>query len=120
MDLPDRNDPLPIPVQTFDWLKGHDEGGPQGLFNSPFVSPLLKDGNRLFGSASVDCPACTRGRTYIVYIVWGQGGWFSEVEKETSGHFLAPPNFLKDSREQYFKALDAATPVNKRVAIQER
>ena len=76
MDLPDRNDPLPIPVSTFDWLKAREEGGPQDLFNGPLVAPLLKPGNRLFGSASADCPACARGRTYIVYIVWGQGGWF--------------------------------------------
>jgi hypothetical protein len=40
MDLPDRNDPLPIPVSTFDWIKPHDEGGPQNLFNTPLVCPL--------------------------------------------------------------------------------
>src|SRR5271169_4391850 len=105
MDLPDRNDPLPVPVQTFDWIKGHDKGGPQSLFSGPLVSPLLEHGNRLFGSATVDCPACTRGRTYIVYIVWGEGGWFSEVENEKSGHLIIPKDFLRDTREAYFKEL---------------
>lgn len=119
MDLPDRNDPLPIPVSTFDWLKARDEGGPQDLFNGPLVAPLLKPGNRLFGSVSVDCPACARGRTYIVYIVWGQGGWFSEVENERSGRIIVPPKFLKDSREKYFKALEAAIPENSRLPIGE-
>ena len=120
MDLPDRNDPLPIPVSTFDWLKAREESGPQNLFNGPFVAPLLKPGNRLFGSASVDCPACARGRTYIVYIVWGQGGWFSEVENEKSGSVIIPGNFLKDSREKYFKALETSIPENSRLSIAER
>jgi len=93
MDIPDRNDPLPIPVSTFDWIKAHDEGGPQGLFHGPLVAPLLKPGNRLFGSASVACPECIRGRTYIIYIELGNGGWFSEVENETSGQIIIPPNF---------------------------
>lgn len=120
MDLPDRNDPLPIPVSTFDWLKPRDEGGPQDLFNGPLVAPLLKTGNRLFGSASVDCPACARGRTYIVYIVWGEGGWFSEVENGKSGRIIIPPNFLKDSREKYFKTLEATIPEISRLPIGER
>ena len=89
MDLPDRNDPLPIPVQTFDWLKGHKKGGPQSMFSSPLVSPLLKPGNWLFGSAAVSCPECPRGKTYVVYIVWGKGGWFSEVENMKSGELLS-------------------------------
>src|SRR5437867_4452348 len=61
MDLPDRDDPLPIPVSTFDWIKPHQEGGPQNLFSGANVAPLLKPGDRLFGSASVNCPNCVRG-----------------------------------------------------------
>jgi hypothetical protein len=118
MDLPDENKILPIPTETFDWLRGHGESAPLGLFNSSLVSPLLKDSNRLFGSATVDCPTCARGRTYVVYIVWGHGGWFSELEKEKRGGFLYPSN--KDSLEQFFKALEAAAPENKRLPIQER
>jgi hypothetical protein len=120
MDLPDRNDPLPIPVSTFDWIRPHDEGGPQNLFDGPLVSPLLKQGNRLFGSASVVCPESARGRTYIVYIVWGDSGWFAEVENEKPGRILIPPNFSKTSRIEYFKALEAAVPAQSRVAIGER
>lgn len=120
MDLPDRNDPLPIPVSTFDWIRPHEEGGPQNLFESPLVSPLLKPGNRLFGSAAVSCPECARGRTYIVYIVWGHNGWFSEVESEKSGKILIPPNFLKASRIEYFKRLEATIPAQSRTPIGER
>src|SRR6266446_1456558 len=86
MDLPDRDDPLPIPSSTFDWIKPHDEGGPQNLFGSPLVAPLLKPGNRLFGCSIVDCPGCSKGKTYIVYIVWGEGGWFSEFNMDKPGH----------------------------------
>jgi hypothetical protein len=117
MDLPDRDDPLPIPVSTFDWLRPNDEGGPQNLFDGPLVAPLLKPGNRLFGSASVICPECTRGRTYILYIVWGESGWFLEVENEQSGRVLIPHNFLKASRTEYFKELEAAVPARSRTPI---
>jgi hypothetical protein len=117
MDQPDRDDPLPIPTSTFDWLRPHDEGGPQNLFDTPTVKPLLKSGDRLFGSASVSCPTCSRGRTYVVYIVYGVGGWFSELENEQSGRFLSPPNFHREFREKYFVALEAAVPVEKRIPI---
>ncbi len=120
MDFPERNDPLPIPVSTYDWLKPHDESGPQNLFISPLVEPLLKSGNRLFGSASVCSPESVRGRTYIVYIVWGEGGWYSEVEEEMSGKIDIPQNFLKSTREEYFKTLEAKVPYLSRVAISER
>ncbi len=117
MDLPDRNDPLPIPVSTFDWIRPHNRSGPQDLFNSPHIIPLLKSGDRLFGSASVCSPSCIRGRTYIIYIVWGKDGWFAEVEEEESGNILIPPNFLKNTRDQYFKALEAMIPIKSRILI---
>jgi hypothetical protein len=120
MDLPERNDPLPIPAQIFDWLRPHSEGGPQILFDTPLVTPLLKAGNRLFGSASVLCPGCKRGRTFVVYIVWGEGGWFSEVEAQKSGNPLIPTNFLRDTREAYFRQLEALVPGKSRIAIRER
>ncbi len=120
MDLPDRNDPLPIPVSTFDWIRAHDQGGPENLFDRPGVSELLKPGNRLFGSASIDCAGCARGRTYIVYIAWGEGGWYSEIDKEKSGHLLVPSNMTRDGRQAYFGQLEALSPSNSRVQIGER
>lgn len=120
MDLPDRNEPLPIPIQPFDWIKGHRESGPQRLFDDKWIPLLLKPGNRLIGSAVVECPACARGRTYIVYIVWGEGGWFSELENEKSGDLIIPKKLLRDGREAYFKELEATIPMNKRIPIQER
>ena len=117
MDLPDRNDPLPIPISTFDWIAPHSRGGPLDMFGTAFVAPLLKPGNRLFGSASVTCPTCSRGHTYFVYIEWGKGGWFSEVEAEKAGSVLIPPNFLKGSRTVYFDRGLSAVPASARVPI---
>jgi hypothetical protein len=119
MDLPDRNDPLPLPVSTFDWIRPGDNGGPQNLFNQPNVAPLVKDGDRLCGTASVICPTCDRGRTYFVYIVLGQGGWFSEVQAETSGHIIVPKNFLKETREQYYQQIQDSIPENARKPIED-
>ncbi len=117
MDLPERNDPLPIPVSTFDFIRPNQEGGPQNLFDTPAVKPLLKHGDRLFGSASVCSPDCIQGRTYIVYIVWGKSGWFAEVRGEKSGSILVPSKFLKESRKLYFKALEDMVSKNSRIPI---
>jgi hypothetical protein len=117
MDLPERNDPLPIPASTFDWLRPGDNGGPENLFSSSLVAPLLKPGNRLFGSATVICPNCQRGHTYIVYIVWDEGGWFYEVKNEKSGHLIVPRKFGREYRDAYFQALENAVPEAERILI---
>jgi hypothetical protein len=117
LNLPDRNDPLPIPVSVFDWLRANEQSGAQNLFSSPQVAQLLKPGDHLMGSASVVCPQCSRGRTYIVSIVWGEGGWFSEVLNEQSGHVMTPINFLKVTRNEYFKEIEAAVPPQVRTPI---
>jgi hypothetical protein len=119
-DLPERDEPLPIPVSTFDWLKPHQEGGPQNLFGSATVAPLIKEGNHLFGSASVDCPSCSRGRSYIVSIVYGDGGWVAEVESEKSGNLFIPPNLRKETRDDYFKRLQERISPDSRIPITKR
>lgn len=116
-DLPDRLDPLPIPVSFFDWLRPHTTGGPQNLFGSPAVASLLKPGDHLMGSAAVICPECTRGRTYIVSITFGQGGWYSEVEGNNSGNAVIPARFDKETRDGYFRLLETMAPNDKRIAI---
>lgn len=114
LDLPDRDEPLPIPVTAFDWIRAHNLSGPQGLFGGALVPPLLKPGNRLFGTASVVCPDCDRGRTYIVYIVWDQGGWYSEIEDEKSGNVIIPVNLKGESRAAYFAMLvESAAPASR-------
>jgi len=118
-DLPDRTDPLPIPVSTFDWLRPHENGGPEALFDAPRVTSLVKPGDHLFGSASVVCPTCIRGRTYIVYIEYGKGGWFVELPDEHSGHIVLPENVSKEGRDRYFAALEQAAAEHNRVPIED-
>lgn len=115
MDLPERNDPLPIPISSFDWIRAHNESGPLDIFST--VRSLLKTGNRLFGSASVCSPDCVQGRTYVVYIEWGKSGWFAEVKEQKSGNVLIPRNFLKPYRDLYFKTLEGMVSIDSRINI---
>ena len=78
LDLPNQHNPLPIPWASFDFIRPHEVGGPQDLFN-PVMAQLTK-GNRLFGYADVSCPDCANRRLFWVYIIWGQGGWFAPVQ----------------------------------------
>jgi hypothetical protein len=73
--LPNSHDPLPIPAATFDFLRPHIEATPQTIFG-PSVAPFVRPGQRLVGTAMVDCPDCERGHTYMIYIVYGEGGWY--------------------------------------------
>lgn len=111
---PDAHDPLPIPVQVFDFLRPKALGGPQLLFDDR----LIKPGQRLFGSISVICPDCPRGRTYFVHIVWGEGGWFSEITDRTDGALVIPSRFTKELVQQYYKEGTTIVPTQARNAIQ--
>jgi hypothetical protein len=115
--IPDAHDPLPIPVSTFDFLRPGTTGGPQGLFNTPLVRPHVKEGQRLFGSASVICPECERGHTYIVSIVFGRGGWYTEVLDWKEGEMATPKKFTKDGVEEYYKNLLSRVPEANRIPI---
>lgn len=119
LDLPDRLDPLPIPVSSFDWIKPYAVGGPQNVFFTPLVTPLLHPGDRLFGSAAVSCPECGRGHTYVVSIVWGQGGWFAEMPEEKEGVALIPSRPTKETIGNYVKELLSRAPEHSRITIEE-
>jgi hypothetical protein len=87
---PDAHEALQIPVSTFDFIRAHSTGGPLNLFGSPLVAPYVKSGNRLAGFASAICPNCTRGHTYFVWIVYGQGGWLAELSQYKNGEVISP------------------------------
>jgi hypothetical protein len=118
--VPNAHDPLSIPVSMFDFLRPHSFGGPLNLFDSPLVAPYIKPGNRLCGSASVICPDCGRGRTFIVYIEWGKGGWFAEISGLTSGGILSPKHLLKEEVGDYCNKLLVTIPESARVPIGEQ
>ncbi|MGA2782125.1 MAG: hypothetical protein ABSF13_09430 [Smithella sp.] len=115
-DLPERNDPLPIPVATFDWLRPHDHSGPLDLFGLPNVPTFVKAGDRLFGTASVICPECSRGRTFFIYIKLGEGGWYVEHLTEKSGGMIVPKDFTKEGRMRFYEEI-LALPVQSRIPI---
>jgi hypothetical protein len=99
LDYPDETmDFLPIPFSNLDLLPAKSASIPINIFQTPLVSPFVKIGSRIFGSASVTCPACSRGRTYWFYIEWGKGGWFSENAGVTNGNIVAP-TFSKDAKK---------------------
>jgi len=88
-----RKQPLPIPATTFDFLTPGNSSLPINLFDPPASSSsIVKSGDRIFGSVSVDCPECKRGHTYVFYITLGQGGWYSERTEITNGNNISPAN----------------------------
>jgi hypothetical protein len=118
-DLPPSRNPLPIPVQTFDWIKPHESSGPLDLFNSPIVAPMLKSGNNIFGTVGISCPDCTRGRTFYVFIEFGKGGWFSEATQEKSGDLLVPKHFTQTEIDEYYQYI-LAIPEQSRIPIRDQ
>jgi hypothetical protein len=112
---PNNHDPLPISVQTFDFLRPKATGGPQTLFDER----LIKPGQRLFGTVSVVCPDCQRGRTYFVHITWGEGGWYTEIADRTEGELVIPHHFTKELVQKYYTESLALIPDNVRNAIPE-
>jgi hypothetical protein len=112
----DDHEPLPIPISIFDFLRARSQGI-QGLFTLPTVSPHVKNGNRLVGSASVECPTCERGRTFLVYIVYGVGGWYSELPAETSGSLVIPKQLKRDDVIRYYDEIIAKVPESLRMPI---
>jgi hypothetical protein len=119
IDLPERRDPLPIPISTFDFLRAGQIGGPQAVFTSPLVAPLVNTGNRLLGSASVSCPDCNRGRTFVVSIVWGADGWYAELPEEKSGDLIVPRHFTKEELTAYFNEFPNTIAPISRIPIGE-
>jgi hypothetical protein len=117
VDNPSQLDPLPIPATDFDFLTPHSQNLPVNVFQTPPVKPLIKEGDRLFGSASVMCPDCARGFTYWVFITWGHGGWFSLVDGMTNGNTTWPSS--QGNAGPLMNQLLKEIPIAKRIEIKE-
>lgn len=83
----------------FRFLRAHDRAGPDDILSNMRaiqvrmqrdISQLPQKGDRLYGTASVQCSDCKRGRTYRVFMRWGEQGWISEIEDITDGHPRIP------------------------------
>jgi hypothetical protein len=122
-DHPGMHDPLPIPASTYDFLRPRQSSNPIDLFGTPLVVPNLKKGQRLIGSASVDCADCAHGHTYVVNIVWGESGWYAEVTRakgqELHGKILMPENPYAEAVPIFYQSLLALVPEADRIPIQE-
>lgn len=109
--------PLRIPTESINWLRPHDPSGPEMIFQ-PFEAKL-KPGTHLLGSAIVTCATCAQGRTYIVDITWGEGGWFSETTLVKPGRLILPTDTSVERWAVFFSSLEAAVPVEKRISIKD-
>jgi hypothetical protein len=98
-------DKLAIAPGSYELVKAHDESGAIRLFDDERLAGAFKPGDRLFGSASVQCVPCGGGHTYVVSIIWGEGGWFAEVKG--GGAILVPADLRKPTLDDYFASLDA-------------
>ncbi len=66
-------------VEKIDYILPRRAIGPNVLHCYPSgVSIQPKNGDRLFGYATIQCPECTKARVYWIFIVYGQDGVFVE------------------------------------------
>lgn len=114
---PDGHDPLPIPVQGFDYLKPHGLGGPLGLFATPQIIPFIKERQRLFGSVAITCINCAAAKTYIFYDLWGKSGWYYEVPGVKDGRLIIPKRYNKELVRHYFENTIRNIPDSQRLPI---
>lgn len=119
LSKPAEKTPLLIPTSSFDFIRPYERGGPQNIFSFPNVGSSLKDGDGLFGYASVGCPTCTRWHFYWLYIEWHRGGAFCELLDGTAPLIMK----LMDAMPQIARAPSAAfnhvCPPGKRQKIED-
>jgi hypothetical protein len=107
---------LPIPSASFDYIRPREAGGPEAFFGLPNVDATLNAGNRLAGVVAVTCPNCTASHAYWVYVIWGQGGWFSKISHGHSPSLSQIKNAIPaiaENPDQFFSDI----PPSARVAI---
>ena len=88
---------LPISGGALDFIRPHDAIGGMLIFDNR-IQPPLRDGERIFGFIGVTCPNCVKTRTYFVYAVFGQGGWYTEMPMSQISAVAGQPffNILND------------------------
>lgn len=99
------SNPLPIPAASGDWIRPGLTQGPNALITQPQISPLVKQGDRLFGAIQVSCPDCERVRAYWVYAIHGVGGWYADFPEDKYPDFSALMKLMPEIRhnpEQFF------------------
>jgi hypothetical protein len=114
----DPRKPLPIPFESFDFLRPTGRSALIPIFERPLVTPLLKPEDEIFGYVAVSCPECVRERIYWLYIRWTKGGWYSEVPEgkgiDTRWLYQALPEIKQNSTVALrFIPASARVPIEK-------
>ena len=100
------DDPLPIPTSTFDVLRPHTSSGPEGIFQASINAGYIKKGDKLIGSIGIICPICVRGHSYFIYIIWGESGWFSEIQDLKEGELTISRCLNTENLKAYFTLIE--------------
>lgn len=83
------NDPLRVPSGIAAFIKAKSVSGPQNIFDSISGTQPKKE-DRIVGSIGINCAKCSTGHTYLIDIIFGSGGWFSEVKGWHAGGVIVP------------------------------
>jgi len=111
---------LKVPTSGPDFIRPHSvDGLPSVLFGS-LALPYLKAGDRIFGTISLLCPECKRGRTFLIFIVWEKGGWFSELTDIDDGKGYLPPKGQKYWNVDVVNQITDSIPTSSRIEIKDR
>jgi len=58
-------------------------------------------------------------KTYVIYIIWEEGGWYSEVNpKSGKSGILVPIKVSKEAIDLYFRSLENLAPPESRIPIE--
>jgi hypothetical protein len=94
--------PLQIPVRKIDFINPGDTAGAIILDSSIGASVGL--GDRLFGTATFDCPGC-KERSYWLFIKHGHGGWFAEMPGQSVRGLSLPIGRIAANTDQELERL---------------
>jgi hypothetical protein len=105
---------LVLPTQGGDYIRPGAIWGPNAVMSTPRVQSVVKPGDRITGAATVQCPDCLQTRSYWIYFVHGQGGWYCEMPRPV---FPASGKFFVEMRDQLEDYLAAIAPEGCRKSI---
>jgi hypothetical protein len=96
LDSPTPDNTLQIPGQKLEYLKPATKlsngAVMEDLFSFTVGPQVVKSGDRIVGSAAASCPKCLHEKTFLLSIILGSGGWYSQSAEDTSGGLILPPD----------------------------
>lgn len=78
---------------------------------------VLKNGDELTGSVSIDCPRCSI-QTYIIHLVWQHSGWY--YESDLKAGIIVPKDMSNEGRQKYVQILTSEQFASKRIEITQQ